>query len=411
MSLIGSNKTTITVVSLATCANVLGYMDRVCISVAAPRIQAEFHFNDAEVGYIFGAFSLSYALFQVPWGLWADRREIRKLVAGVIFFWSLFTGLTAFAFSLLSMVAVRFIFGISEAALSPAIGTAFGRYVAPNRRSTAFGLFLAGGRIGGMIAPLIATYLALRYGWRTIFYVLAVSGLLMFAVWLVKFPKEAVVRRRIPSTESRTRLTLSLSLVALLAVAAIYTMTWQFYATWFPTYLIQDRGFSFRQAGVYASLPFLFGLVATSAGGFLSDLSTKRFGMHTGRRAVVTAGLLLSALLLYFGTLSSNSVRGPIMISLAAGAGDLVLGTLWASAVELGGTAAGALAGLMNCCSNLGAFASPVLIGWMLSAHTSWTTILILTAVCNGVAAFLWLFFNSSRNGDPAASSAERVAA
>lgn len=411
MPLTGSAKTTITVVSLATCANVLGYMDRVCISVAAPRFRTEFHFNDAEIGYIFGAFSLSYALFQVPWGLWADRRAIRQLVAGVIFFWSFFTGLTALAGSLLSMIVVRFLFGISEAALSPAISAAFGRYVALGRRSTAFGLFLAGGRVGGMIAPLIATYFILHYGWRTIFYVLAVSGVLMFTIWLMKFPGGTAVQRSVSTTESRARIKLSLSLGVLLTVAAAYTMTWQFYATWFPTYLMQDRGFSFRQAGVYASLPFLFGLAATPAGGFLSDLSTKRFGMHTGRRAVITTGLLLSALLLYFGTLSSNPVRGSIMISLAAGAGDLILGTLWAAAVELGGTAAGALGGLMNCCSNLGAFASPVLIGWMLSAHTSWTTILILTAVCNAVAAFLWLFFKPSRNTDPAVLSAERVAA
>ncbi len=337
MPLTGSNKTAITVVSLATCANVLGYMDRVCISVAVPSIRSEFHFNDTEIGYIFGAFSLSYALFQVPWGLWADRREIRQLVAGVICFWSLFTGLTAFAYSLLSMVAMRFLFGISEAALSPAIGTAFGRYVAPSRRSTAFGLFLAGGRVGGMIAPLLATYFILHYGWRTIFYVLAVSGLLMLIVWLMKFPREAAMQRSDVTAETRPpTLTPSLSLIALLTVAAIYTMTWQFYATWFPTYLIQDRGFSLRESGIYASLPFLFGLAATFAGGLISDLSTKKFGVRTGRRAVVTMGLLLSALLLCFGTLSSNSVRGSIMISLAAGAGDLVIGTLGLRLLSLG---------------------------------------------------------------------------
>jgi MFS family permease len=411
MPVIGSGKNTITLISLATCANVLGYMDRVCISVAAPRLQTEFHFNDADIGYIFGAFSLSYALFQVPWGLWADRREIRQLAAVVILLWSLFTGLTAFAWNLLSMVAVRFLFGISEAALSPAIGAAFGRYVPVNRRSTAFGLFLAGGRTGGIIAPLIATYFALHYGWRTIFYVLGLSGLLVFTLWLVKFPSESAIVRRVPSTGRRARVALSLSLMALLSVSAIYTMTWQFYATWFPTYLIQNRGFSFSQAGAYASLPFLFGLAATSAGGFLSDWSTKKLGMRAGRRAVVTTGLMSSALLLYFGSVSSNSVFGSVMISLAAGAGDCILGTLWAAAVELGGAAAGALAGLMNSCSNLAAFASPVLIGWMLSAHTSWMTILILTALCNGLAAFLWLLFNSSRNTDPALSSVERIAA
>jgi ACS family glucarate transporter-like MFS transporter len=385
-----------------TCANLLGYMDRVCISVLAPKLRSELGFSASDIGLIFGAFGLSYALFQVPWGMIADRRSARHIIGCVILAWSMFTGLTAATRGLMAFVSIRFLFGVSEAALAPAVASLFRRTVPIRSRPTAFGSFLAGGRIGGIIAPGFAAFLAIRYGWRCVFMFFAALGLFAAAAWLRAFPREPVEQesKRAPTSLPATRL--SVSLTALILVGFTYTMTWQFFVTWFPSYLIESRGFSFQKAGTFTGLPFLFGLLATFTGGPLSGWITKRFGMQLGRRLLVMTGLLGSAFLFYLGPSTARPVLGTVLIALAAGSGDLILSTVWATAVDIGGRSAGSVAGLMNSVASLGAFLSPVLVGKLLQHGSSWIHVLNAGALLNVTAALLWLFVRPPSQNDAA---------
>src|SRR5262249_21823068 len=158
---------------LAVLLNMVSLMDRICISVAAPRFRAELGFTATQIGFVFSAFSLTYALLQVPWGILADRLGGRRLATIGILGWSAFTALTAAASNVGSMIAVRLAFGAFEAALLPSIASAFGRCIPAQERSTAFGVLLSGGRFGGVLAPALASFLILNYGWR--------SGFLAFA--------------------------------------------------------------------------------------------------------------------------------------------------------------------------------------------------------------------------------------
>jgi MFS transporter, ACS family, glucarate transporter len=383
--------TSFRLVLLVTCANLLGYMDRVCISVLAPKLRSELGFSANDIGLIFGAFGLSYALFQIPWGMIADHRGARNIIGGVILAWSMFTGLTAVTRGLMAFVSIRFLFGVSEAALAPAVASLFRRTVPIRSRPTAFGSFLSGGRIGGIIAPGFAAFLAIRYGWRSVFVLFAALGVFATATWLRAFPLEIAVQKseRTPLSLPTTRLSVSLSAVIL--VGFIYTMTWQFFVTWFPSYLIESRGFSFQKAGTYTGLPFLFGLLATFTGGPLSGWITKRFGMQLGRRLLVMTGLLGSAFLFYIGPSTPRAVLGTVLIALAAGSGDLILSTVWATVVDIGGRSAGSVAGLMNSVASLGAFFSPVLVGRLLQHGSSWIHVLNAGALLNVTAALLWL--------------------
>jgi MFS transporter, ACS family, glucarate transporter len=380
------------VVAAAAAVNVLSYVDRVCISLVAPRLQADLHFGPAQMGIIFGAFSLAYALFQAPWGAIADKRGARRIVAIAILAWSTCTGLTAVAWNFLSMIAIRFLFGFSEAAISPTVASGFRRVVPVSRRSTAFGFFLAGGRVGGALAPYITLFVALRYGWRAVFVVLAATGVLAVLVWLAAVPQE-LDRYETEGGSSGYSLhkVLCIPLFALLAVSFSYTMMWQFYVTWFPTYLVQSRGFSMQLVARYAGLPFLLGLFSSWAGGVLSDVMARWFGPRIGRRLFGVGILLTSASCLYLGAVVRDRSMAAVLIALAAGVGDLLLGTSWALAVEIGGKAAGAAAGLFNSASNLGAFVSPIAMGWVLQSTGNWDLILRLAALCNIVAAVFWV--------------------
>jgi ACS family glucarate transporter-like MFS transporter len=382
----------IQVVGLATLANALGYMDRVCMSIVSPSLRAEFGFNAGEIGMIFGAFSLSYALFQTPWGIVADRRSVRNLIAVIILLWSLSTGLTALLRTLTAFLVVRFFFGITEAALSPMVASLFRRSLSSDRRPAAFGIFLAGGRVGGLVAPSIAAFFVIRYGWRSVFVFFGAIGLGVVIAWLVAFPRQQAAAEPLPA-RTRGRAPMSRPLVILILVALLYTMMWQFFATWFPTYLTESRHFSLQRAGVYAGLPFLFGIFSTLSGGPLSIWVVRYLGPRLGRIAVVSGGLLLSAALLYGGLIIGSPFIGALLISLAAGAGDLILSTLWAAAVDLRENTAGAVSGLMNSAANLGAFLSPVLVGKLLQAGFGWSHILEGGVLLNASAALLWIFF------------------
>ncbi len=257
-----------TVIALAVAVNMVSYLDRVSISVAAPALRTEFGFTPLQMGQVFSAFSLSYAIFQAPWGAAADRFGARAIVSLGIIGWSLFTGLTAAAWNLVSLLAIRFVFGAIEACLSPAVSSAFGRWIPAERRSTAFGIFLGGGRLGGAIGPGVAALLVLHYGWRSSFVAFAGLGIVAGAMWW-RFYRDPSEVARAPRASGPTPV--SASLVFLLLAAFSYTCMWQFYITWFPTYLVEKRGFTLLDAGKLAGLPFLFGLGANWIGGFASD--------------------------------------------------------------------------------------------------------------------------------------------
>lgn len=383
-------------VTLATAANILGYIDRVCISVVAPQLQAELGLTPARMGTILGAFSLTYALFQAPWGAVADRLGTRRIIAGAIVAWSGFTALTALAANFAALFLVRLLFGVSEAAISPSIASAFGRFIAAGSRSTAFGIFLAGGRVGGAVAPFLTAFIAVRYGWRAVFFLFAAIGILAFVVWLAGFPRDCDQTTPQPEAPRQARrLSFSPPFFALLAVSFTYTLMWQFYITWFPTYLVQGRGFSLEKASVYTGLPFLVGLIANWAGGLSSDRLTRRFGTGIGRRALGSSALILSAALLFEGLVAKGET-GALLIALAAGAGDLILCICWTWAVELGGESAGIACGLLNTASNLGGFVSPICIGWIFQTTGNWHLVLTLAALCNLFAAVVWQFVRAS---------------
>src|SRR5262245_6374184 len=292
------------VVLLALVINMICYTDRVCIAVAGPEMRKAFDFSQAQMGLVFSIFSLSYFLGQTPWGIAADRYGARGLVSLAVAGWSAFTILTAYAWSFASLMAIRFTFGALEAALSPSVASAFNRWIPSTERSTAFGAFLGGGRLGGAITPPIAGFMLLLYGWRMPFVVFGLIGFAGAVAWFYWFrnkPEQhpattqtelARIRAGMPESTSRavkirwSELLSSTRLWWLLAAGFGSTSLWQFYITWFPTYLRESRGMSVSEAGYYASIPFLLGVGATWAGGIVTDSIARRTDDRTARTLI-----------------------------------------------------------------------------------------------------------------------------
>ena len=395
------------IVGLVTAINLLCYADRTVIAAAAPLIQKDLGFSHFQMGVIFGIFSVAYALGQTPWGAVADRFGARRLVAGAILAWSAFTTLTGLARGYVSMLVVRFSFGTLEAPLSPSTAAAFARWTPLTERATSFSVFLSGGRLGAAITPPLAVYLLMRFGWRATFMMLGFLGIPAALVWLAWFCDDPGAHPRIASGEKELLRSVAASTAArpriswpallrssrlwcLLSVSFTITFLWQFYITWFPTYLIERRGLPLKEASFYAGLPFLLGIAGLWVGGVGTDFLTRRLDARRARWVVGVAGQIMAGALMLAGMLLPRPHIAALVMASAAFSSDMILGAIWTSAVEIGGAAAGAVAGLSNCASNLAAFASPFLMGLVLEMHGSWNTLLFAAVAGAFLGAGLW---------------------
>src|ERR1041385_6234754 len=159
----------------------LTYLDRICISIVGVRVKDEFHLNNEQFGWVVASFALAYALFEIPSGVLGDRIGPRAVFMRIVLVWSLFTALTGFATGLISLIIVRFLFGIGESGTYPNSLIAVSRWFPANETGRALIGVGLGQQIGSAIAPLIITPIAIAYGWRMPFFVNAGIGV----IWVV----------------------------------------------------------------------------------------------------------------------------------------------------------------------------------------------------------------------------------
>ena len=172
----------------------LTYIDRLNLGIAGKYIQEEFRFNTQPMGWILGAFSLGYAIFHVPGGWLADRFGARRVLAGAILWFSVFTAMTAIApslpiFKLLGaawlFVIVRFVMGLGEAAAMPVGNKMMAYWLSDKERAFGTSIFLAGVGAGGITAPFLIAWIVKGWGWRPAFIFLGIAGLMLAALWYV----------------------------------------------------------------------------------------------------------------------------------------------------------------------------------------------------------------------------------
>ena len=394
---------------LALAAMAVAYLDRVCISIAAPAIQADLALSDVQIGYVFSAFTLAYALFELPGGWLADRFGARTTLSRIVLWWSVMTAATGAATGFTSLVAVRGLFGMGEAGVLPSLTRAFGRWLPVRERGRAFGLTIMAGALGGAASqPLVAALLE-RISWRRVFPLLGAAGVVWAAVWIGWFRDDPREHRAVNAAEIAQigsappaphravpwrALLRSRSLRALCAMyfGAIYG--WYFYLTWLPTYLLRARGFDLRAVGWLAALPLLAIAAGSLAGGAASDRLSRRFGPRVGLRAPGLVGLPLAALAIAAACATPDPRAAAYLLAGAAGLAALGVAPGWSVCLAMGGRHAGVVGGAMNTFGNLGGMLSPVVVGWCLAAGCSWEAPLYTVAAGYAAAALCWLWID-----------------
>ncbi len=387
------------------------YLDRVCISVAGPRIQEDLHISPVGWGWVTAMFTLSYCLFEIPTGALADRLGPRRVLTRIVLWWSAFTSLTGLMSNYYLLLLTRFCFGAGEAGAFPASSVVVARWFPSSQRAGVSGVVLMASQIGGAVAPLLVVPIQIRYGWHASFYVFGALGLVWAAIWYAWFRDSPAEMRGVRPAELREtgqlhpapahafpwRIALrSPSVQAMLIVAFCYIYVYTFFQTWFHTFLVKGRGFS--EGGlVLSALPYLVAACTNLAGGAASDALARRLGLKWGRRLLGIAGLSCAGVCVLGAMFTKQQLLTVIFLSLAYGSITLQQSGVFGVCLDLGHRHAGIVVGLMNTSSQVGGLVSSVAYGYIVTRFGSYDAPFVPMAVLLFLGALLWFKIDASQ--------------
>jgi MFS transporter, ACS family, glucarate transporter len=387
----------------------VNYLLRNNLSIALPSIRSEFSLSAAELGWILGSFNFTYALFQIPGGLFGDRFGPRRALGLIAVTWGVLTLLTGFAPGLfaasatgavVSLMIVRLLTGITHAPLFPVCAAAISRWFPPGHWGLPNATMSAGLTLGQASIGPIVTFLIITFGWRESFYLMAPLAFIA-AAWFYGYvrdtPREhsAVSTTELQWIESGRQAGGAVPLQkrdVLLLAASYGCMNYVFYifAQWLFTYLVEERGFSLLESGFLYAAPFLTGAVFSILGGFCCDRLTRRFGPRQGCRLPAIVALLLVAALLLAGVNAPNPYIAVMLLSLCFGFTQFTEGIYWSATTYVAGTHTGTATGILNTGGNLAGLLAPV-VGLMVD-RLGWNITFASGALFAVLAAVLWLY-------------------
>lgn len=384
------------------------FLDRVCMNVVSKYVKADLGLNNQQFGYVLGAFSLAYALFEIPTGVLGDRLGSRSVLTRVVLWWSACTALTGSVSNYLSLIVVRFLFGAGEAGAYPNASIVIGRWFPAQEVGRAQSVIWAAGRLGGALTPLLVIPLVHGVGWRWAFVVLGLIGVLWAIGWWLGFRDEPAEQpgisleevreiergRRIRQTDHRLpwlTIVRNPDLWALMLMCHLFFYGSYFFTNWSSVYFQEGRGLSEEDTKNFISLSYFLGAIGCLAGGLLSDALTKRYGLKVGRRAVGVGGLGLSGFFFALAGLTTDNQKAAYLLVVCVLLKDLALPVTFAVCIDIGQRNAGTVAGSMNFAGQLGGFFITILFGIIVEQTQNFTLPLFLIAGCLLVSALLWL--------------------
>lgn len=390
------------------------YLDRVAIGVTRPYIARDMNLTPTQMGYVFSAFYLSYALFEIPTGWWGDKVGTRKVLTRIVCWWSAFTVLTGFAWSYSSLLLIRFLFGAGEAGAWPNVARTFSRWFPRRDRGTVQGTFFMGAHLAGGLTPAIATALLVYMDWRTLFVVFGSIGFVWALAWYRWFRdtpaehpavspaervfiEDGIVKDQYPPEKTQwKRLLANRTVVCLCLMYFTQTFGNAFYVTWLPTYLA-STGLSVATAAILSGLPLTLSVVADLTGGITTDRAARRLGLRLGRTLVGGGALAAAGLFTIAAAFTDSPIAGAVLIALGGASSNFLLGAAWGTCLDIGGRRAGALSGAMNTSGQVGAILSPILIALVVQRSGIPSAPLFLTGTLFLFGAICWLWVDPTK--------------
>ena len=385
------------------------YLDRISISLVGVRIKSEFRLTNGQFGWVLASFSLAYALFEIPSGMLGDRIGQKAVLTRIVLWWSVFTVLTGLATGFISLLIVRFLFGVGESGAYPNSGGVVARWFPVDETSKGVSWFAIGSNAGAALAPLLAIPIAAAFGWRATFYLNGFIGLLWVAVCVYWFKNHPSEMEGIPEDEKnyieRNRrfkkhtqhfnwaTTLKNRSVWGLLVS-FYTTQWAlyFFVAWMPVYLQEGRRFSEGGMKMVTTWLFIFGALSCFFAGYMIDWLAKKKGLRIGRKISGVTSVGIMALVFLIAAITSKNT----VVVMCFFMGNFFL---WYSivcsvsvCVDIAGERVATLYGLMNFVGQIGAFFLAVIFGKMVDATHNYNAPLYLTSTLLVIGSLSWFF-------------------
>jgi sugar phosphate permease len=390
---------------------VVNFLDRSALSVANPLIRQDMGLSIAEMGLLLSAFAWAYAFCQLPGGALVDRVGPRQLLGWALIVWSLAQGAVGLVANMTQFVVARVVLGVGEAPTFTAAVRVIREWHTSRHRSLPTGICCsAPSSIGPLIAPPLLTWLMLSFGWRWMFVILGIVGVLAALVWFMAYRDvrtfeadreeseylaedgDVATRQPVSFADWRRLFAFRATWGLLVGYGGIVYLGW-IYLAWLPGYLEIERHMSVAKAGVVAAIPYVFGLAGTIVGGWVAErLIARGISPINSSRIPVVVGLLAAAACTALAAGAPSDVVAVAAISGTLFFAACATGQSWGViAVTAPPNCTASLGGLQNFGGYLGGALAPTVTGFVVQETGSFIPALLTGAVIAVIAALMYL--------------------
>ena len=402
------------------------YLTRHCMAVANTTIQHELNFTTEQMGWILSIFMFGYLWFQIPGGWLGTRLGARVALPSLSVLWSLLTACITLVSSYLPMLILRAAFGSAQAGLVPNAALVISHWIPLARRGISGALMVASMSMGSILTMGLTAVLLEQWDWRTVFLLYSLVGVIwaaLFFTWFRNQPKEhprvnqaeqdlilapvsseagGSVADNSKSDALFTRLLRSRNMWAICGQQFFSAAGFGFFLTWFPAFLEKAYGVTRFRSGLMAMSPLLAAVIGYLAAGMIIDFLLARTGnKRISRSAVGGIGVLLCGLLLLASTWSVSAGQLVAMVALGVFLYSPSGPASWAVAIDVAGRHTAVVMAVMNMVGVLGAFLSPVAVGYLIGhierTAGDWNLVVYLFAAIFFASALCWLAIDPRR--------------
>ncbi|UUZ90089.1 MFS transporter [Paenibacillus sp. P25] len=402
-----------TIALLMWAAIAINYLDRTVLSAAAPALIKEFHMDPSQMGLILSAFFWSYALFQIPAGWFADKVGQRISLALSVAWWSVATALTVVSQGLKSLILFRVLLGLGEAGAYPSNAGVTAKWFPDKERTRVSAIFDSGSKVGTALTMPFVVWMLTEFGWKVPFIVSGLIGLVWVVIWwayyrdpekhlyanqeeLAYIRKGQVKKEGLDNVQPmkwyellKYRNILAMCVGFFMLNYAIY-----FFITWFPTYLVQERGMRLMKMGWVSMIPPMAGLIAELLAGWFSDrLYEKGYSLTFVRKLNLVGGMLLATMIAFAGLV--NSVAWSVVLLSISYAGlTSAACAIWSLPGDVAPrNMTSVVGGLQNGVSNIGGILGPIVTGFIVSVTHSFIPALLVSGGATLIGALTYMFW------------------
>lgn len=384
-------------------AGVVNYLDRSALSISAPFIMKDLALSSIEMGAIFSCFSIGYALFNIIGGIASDKFGAKKTLLVAMIVWSSFSGSIFFTVGFLSLIIIRILFGMAEGPLSTTTNKMINTWFPPNKRASTMGIASSGTPLGGAISGPIIGFICIKYGWRISFIVIMSIGFIWAIAWLKiakeksnnayqdvesqeEVSKNMQTEPKKPTNKIKTSFYLKQKTIIFTAIAFFsYNYILFFFLTWYPSYLIKERGLTIATMSIVNIVPWTLGFIGLAIGGIFSDKLVKKFkNKHVlfSRKIIIVSCLFIAAISIILAGVMKNTVGSISMLAIAVFFMYLTGAIYWGIVDDVvDSNNVGSVGGFMHAIGNCAGILGPLVTGFIVQYTGGFTTAFILAGV------------------------------